>query len=129
MSNFEVGSSALDIRHSVFPMSRVRAWAEAWLPWGILGLLTAGMLGEGVSEGIQRLVQQNGAVLLLVAILVQYAPRAIDAQRAQAAAMADLAASVRDLPRQQDLRLEKLQIGIQMVLDRLDRMECAHGES
>jgi len=110
-------------------MSKIRTWLEAGLPWGILGLLVAGTLGQGVDEGIQRLVQQNGAVLLLVAILVQYAPRAIEAQRSQAAAMASLAEAVRAFPQVEQLRLEKLQIGIQMILDRFDKLPCGERDT
>jgi hypothetical protein len=105
-------------------IERARSVLETGLPWGILGLMTAGALGGTVNEGIQRLIQQNGAVLLLVAIAVQYMPRAIDAQRAQASAITDLAASVREATNKDDVKHEQIQIGIQMILDRFDNLEC-----
>ncbi len=95
--------------------AHVRAWLEAGLPWGILGLMGAGILGGRTSEGIERLVQQNGAVLLLVALVVQYAPRAIDAQRGQAAAMTDLASAVRDLTAKDDYQRREM-LGLLQVL-------------
>lgn len=107
---------------------RLHGLATAALPWGILVVLGVGALSGEVSESIQRLVQQNGAALLLVAILVQYAPRVIEAQRAQAAAMAELGAAVREIPRQQDLRIEQVQIGIQMILDRMEHLPCRQAE-
>lgn len=103
---------------------RIRAVLESALPIGILGLMTAGVLGVNVSEGIRQLVTQNGAVLLLVAICAQYAPSAISALRSQAAATADLAASVRSATQRDDLRHEQIQIGIGMILDRIGTLPC-----
>jgi hypothetical protein len=105
---------------------RVRHVLEASLPWGILGVMTAAVLGVNVSEGIRHLVTQNGAVLLLVAICAQYAPNAIEALRSQASATTDLAASVRETTRRDDLKHEKIQIGIQMILDRFDGLRCRY---
>jgi hypothetical protein len=104
-------------------IDRMRDIATAALPWGILGLLGASALGGNVSEGIHRLIQQNGAVLLLVAIIIQYAPRAIDAQKAQASAMADLAAAVRNAPQRSDLKFDEILIGQQLILDRQEALE------
>lgn len=104
-------------------MNRARAWLEAALPWGILGLMGVGLLGGHVSEGIERLVQQNGAVLLLVALLVQWAPRAISAQREQAAALTDLAAAVREQGGGHERALDELRHGQDVIVDRLERIK------
>ncbi len=92
-----------------------RGWIETGLPWGILGLMGVSILGGHISEGIERLVQQNGAVLLLVALVIQYAPRAIDAQRGQAVAMTDLASAVRDLTAKDDYQRREM-LGLLQVL-------------
>ena len=97
------------------PVSRVRTWVEAGLPWGILGLMAAGALSGQVSEGIHRLIQQNGAVLVLVAIVIQYAPRAIEAQRAQASAMSELSAAVRQVAQRDDYERRET-LGVLSVL-------------
>ncbi len=113
-------------------MSRARAWLEAGLPWGILALMGAGVLGGGASEGIQRLVQQNGAVLLLVAILVQYAPRAIEAQKAQAVAMTEMSSAVRDLSQRDSYQQQEIRGVLHVVAEdvremraTLERRPCA----
>lgn len=85
------------------------------LPWGVLGLMGVGVAGGHVSESLARLIQQNGAVLLLVAIIIQYAPRAIEAQNSQAAAMSDLSASVRELTTRDDYQRREV-LGVLQVL-------------
>lgn len=94
---------------------RLRGWLEAGLPWGILGLMGASIFGAQVSESLSRLIHQNGAVLLLVAILVQYAPRAIETQRRQAEAMTDLSAAVREMTRKDDYQQREI-LGVLQVL-------------
>jgi uncharacterized protein Yka (UPF0111/DUF47 family) len=108
-------------------LERARELATAAVPWGILGLMGMNLLGGHVSESIERLIQQNGAVLLLVAIVIQYAPRAIDAQRQQAVAMSSMAEAVNRVSAQRDelgqevLRtLTKLEINDVAILRELD---------
>lgn len=105
-------------------MTRVRAWLEAGLPWGILALMAGGFLGGDVSEGVQRLVVQNGGVLLLVALMLQYAPRAIEAQRDQARALQDLAASIREQGGLHERALDELRHGQEVIMDRLGHIKA-----
>jgi len=51
----------------------------------------------------------------------------IDSQKSQAAAMTKMADAVDRSTQRESLRLEQLQIGVQMILDRIDRMECSAG--
>ena len=50
----------------------------------------------------------------------------VKAQQDQAKAMGALVEAVRQFPAEQQLRLEKLQIGIQMILDRFDHLPCGN---
>jgi len=104
-------------------IDRVGDLGAKLLPWGVIGLMGASALGGSVSESVERLVQQNGAVLLLVALVIQYAPRAIDAQRAQAAALAAMAAAVENATKDSDRKLEELLVGQQLILDRMEQHE------
>jgi hypothetical protein len=92
----------------------------------------AGLFGGDVSEGIQRIVVQNGGVLLLVALLLQYAPRAIEAQLQQAKALAELAAAVREQGGSHERALSELTHGQNVMLDRLtiirDHVGAPHHE-
>lgn len=105
-------------------MTQIRTWFEAALPWGILGYMGIGLFAGGATEGIQRLVLQNGAVLLLVALLLQYAPQAVAAQRQQAAALADLAAAVREQAGGSERALDELRHGQDVILDRLGQIKA-----
>ena len=106
-------------------LDRLRDIASSILPWGILGLMGASALGSGVSESVQKLVQQNGAVLLLVALLLQYLPRWLEVQMQQAAALSKLATAVTELPKREDLKFEQVLIGVQYVADQVKRLPCA----
>lgn len=117
-------------------LDRVGEVGAKLLPWGIMGLMGAGLAQGEISEGIQRLVHQNGAVLLLVAILVQYAPRAIAVQQQTATALATLTEAVRDpaalatlteavreLPRRDEMRFEQILLGVEHVAEQIKRIE------
>lgn len=104
-------------------MSRMRPWLDAALPLGVLVLMGYSLLGGPVSEGIARLVQQNGAVLLLVVVLMQWAPQAIESQRAQARALGELTEAIRELPRRDDLKFEQVLVGLQYVAQELKEVK------
>jgi hypothetical protein len=106
-------------------LDRVGALGGQLLPWGILGFMGAGLVGGEVSESVQRLVQQNGGVLLIVAIAMPYLPRAIDAQRQQAEALGELSAAVKSLAERDSYQQQELRGVLHVVAEDLREVRNA----
>lgn len=97
---------------------------NALLPWGIIGLMASTAIGDPFPDSIDRLIHQNGAVLLFVWLGVLYMPQLIRAISGQASAMSDLAGAVRDLPRKEDMKFEQILIGQEYLADLVKRLPC-----
>lgn len=96
-------------------IARLRASLEALLPWTVVTILGVDLLQSHPSEAVSRLVHQNGAVILVVAILMQYAPRWIESQQAQAVAITALTEALRT-DRQRDDYERREVLGVLRVL-------------
>lgn len=98
---------------------RLKVMSRELLPWaGMTGMGYLLVTGELAQEAQKALVLWGPAILLIF-MGWQYLPSFIESQKQNAAAMTDVAASLRNLPQRDELRFQEILIGQQLTLDEI----------